>query len=219
MKKDSIKILIVDDHQLVVDGLKSLLSDKDNIEVVAEANNGKEVLEVLNKISADVVLMDVEMPVMNGWDATKIIVSRYPKTKVIALSSFSEKAIVRKMITAGVSGYILKNIDKEVLIEAITTVNNGFTYYCSEISLALMKPTSEESFELQTQQPSPDLLSSRETEILKLIGKGLSTKEIGSKLFISHKTVNAHREHIMKKLNIHNVVGLVRYAINSGLID
>ncbi len=219
MKKNSIKVLIVDDHQLVVDGLKSLLSGKENIEVVAEANNGKEALEVLSETPADVVLMDVEMPVMNGWDATKLIVTRYPKTKVIGLSSFSEKAIVRKMLAAGVSGYILKNIDKEVLIEAITTVNDGLTYYCSEISLSLLKPSAEEAFELQTQQSSPDLLSSRETEILKLIGKGLSTKEIGSKLFISYKTVNAHREHIMKKLNIHNVVGLVRYAIDNGLID
>ena len=129
MKKNSIKVLIVDDHQLVVDGLKSLLSGKENIEVVAEANNGKEALEVLSETPADVVLMDVEMPVMNGWDATKLIVTRYPKTKVIGLSSFSEKAIVRKMLAAGVSGYILKNIDKEVLIEAITTVNDGLTYY------------------------------------------------------------------------------------------
>jgi two-component system NarL family response regulator len=219
MKADAIKILLVDDHQLIIDGLKSLLANEKNMVIVAEANNGKEAVEIMNKISVDIVLMDVEMPVMNGWDATKIIVSGHPKIKVIALTTFSEKAIVKKMLAAGASGYILKNIKKEILIEAIVAVHNGEKYMSSEISLALLKPSAEEVIQPQKQPSSLHLLSAREIEILKLIAEGLSNNEIGEKLFISPKTVKAHRENLMQKLDLHNVVGLVRYAIDNGLIE
>ena len=219
MKTNAIKILIVDDHQLIIDGLKSLLANENNMAIVAEANNGKEAVEIMSKISVDIVLMDVEMPVMNGWDATKIIVSLYPKIKVIALTTFSEKAIVKKMLSAGASGYILKNIKKEILIEAIVAVHNGEKYLSSEISLALLKPSAEEVIKPHKQPSSLHLLSAREIEILKLIAEGLSNNEIGEKLFISPKTVKAHRENIMQKLDLHNVVGLVRYAIDNGLIE
>ncbi len=219
MKKDMIKILITDDHQLIVEALKSLLSDVNNMTIVAEANNGKEAIGIIGKTSVDIVLMDVEMPVMNGWDATEIITSRYPETKVIALTTFSEKAIVKKMIDAGASGYVLKNVKKEILIEAIETVYKGETFFSSEIPLVLLKPSSEIAGNPKKQASSVHLLSSRETEILKLITQGLSNNEIATKLFISPKTVNAHRENIMKKLDVHNVIGLVRYALDNGLIE
>lgn len=212
--------MLVDDHQIVIDGLKSLLSETKNLSIVAEAKNGKDAVDALTKTPVDVVLMDVEMPVMNGWDATKIITARYPHTKVIALSTFSEKAIVKKMLSAGASGYILKNINKEMLIEAIVAVHDGEQYFSGEISLALLKPSSEEIILPNKQTASSlHLLSSREIEILKWIASGLSNIEIGEKLFISHKTVKAHRENIMKKLNLHNVVEVVRYAIDNGLTE
>lgn len=217
--KDTIKIMIVDDHQIVIDGLKSLLSEIKNLAIVAEANNGKDAIDVLSKTPVDIVLMDIEMTVMNGWDATKIIISRHPQTKVIALTTFSEKAIVKKMLNAGASGYILKNIKKETLLEAIIAVHHGEKYFSSEIALILLKPSGEEISLPQKQSSSVNLLSSREIEILKLIAGGLSNIETGEKLFISPKTVKAHRENIMKKLDLHNVVELVRFAIDNVLIE
>lgn len=217
--KDIIKILLVDDHQIVIDGLKSLLTEIKNIVIVAEANNGKDAVDVLSKTPVDVILMDIEMPVMNGLDSTKIITSRYPQTKVIALTTFSENAIVKKMLNAGASGYILKNIKTETLLEAIITVHSGEKYFSSEISLVLLKPSTEEIILPKKQNSSVNLLSSREIEILKLIAEGLSNIETAEKLFISPKTVKAHRENIMKKLDLHNVVELVRCAIDNGLIE
>lgn len=217
--KDIIKIMLVDDHQIVIDGLKSLLTEIKNIVIVAEANNGKDAIDVLSKTTVDVVLMDIEMPVMNGLDSTKIITSRYPQTKVIALTTFSENAIVKKMLNAGASGYILKNIKTETLLEAIITVHSGEKYFSSEISLVLLKPSTEEIILPKKQNSSVNLLTSREIEILKLIAEGLSNSETAEKLFISPKTVKAHRENIMKKLDLHNVVELVRCAIDNGLIE
>ena len=211
--------MVVDDHQLVRDGIKSLLSDIKNIIVVGEAGNGKEATEKLGSISVDIVLMDVEMPLMNGWDATETIVSQYPDTKVIALTTFSEKAIVHKMINAGASGYILKNSSKEMLVEAINNVFEGRQHFSSEISLALLKLSAEETIKPKKTQSSLHLLTAREVEILRLIAQGMSNNEIADKLFISNKTVKAHRENIMQKLNLHNVVGLVRFAIDNELID
>ena len=220
MSVQQINIMLVDDHQLIINGLKSLLVEEKIINIIAEASNGKEAIELLaQNPNIDVILMDIEMPVMNGWDATKIITSRYPSIKIIALSTFSEKAIIKKMLDSGASGYLLKNIRKENLIEAIVTVHQGNQYFCSEISLALFKQTAEEIILPSKQNDNTHLLSSREIEILKLIASGLSNPEIGKKLFISPKTVKAHRENMMKKLDIHNVVELVRYAIGNGLIE
>lgn len=211
--------MLVDDHRIIIDGLKSLLSQVKNIEIVGEASNGKEAIDLLDKVEARVVMMDVEMPVMNGWDATKIITSRFPDTKVIALTSFGEKAIIKKMLSAGASGYLLKNVSKEILLEAINAVASGETYLGSEASLALVKPDIEEVIKPQKQSAAAQILSSREIEILKLVAGGLSNTEIGTKLFISDKTVKVHRENIMKKLSLHNVAGLVRYAIENGMLE
>lgn len=214
-----INIMIVDDHQIIIDGLKALFNSVKNISVVAEANNGKDAIAILEKTPVDIILMDIEMPVLNGYDAATIITSKYPELKIIALTTYDEKFIVQKMITAGALGYILKNIDKEVLIKAINTVIKGETFFSSEIPIILSSHTSEETILPQTQSSYNSLLSPREIEILKYIANGLSNIEISQKLFISSKTVDTHRTNIMKKLNIHNVVGLVKYAIKSGLIN
>jgi DNA-binding NarL/FixJ family response regulator len=220
MKSKQINVLIVDDHLLVRDGLTHLLADAANIKVVAEACNGKEAVEIIGHIAVDIVLMDVEMPVMNGWDATRLIVTRYPQTKVIALTTFSEKAIVNKMMVAGASGYLLKNITREILHESINKVFRGEQFLSSEISMNLLKPSAEDILSPKKQASSSvGLLSTREIEILKLIAGGLANIEIAEKLFISQKTVRVHRENIMKKLDLHNVVGLVRFAIDNGLVD
>lgn len=223
-----IRVMIVDDHQIIIDGLKSAIAETNNLRVVAEANNGKEAIDILNKTNIDVVLMDIDMPIMNGCDATQIITSGFHNTRVIALTTFNEKAIIRKMLNAGASGYLLKNIKKETLIEAIHAVHQGRPYFSSEISLSLLKPSphlslsdpSHQKVKPQQKHPSSDnTLSGREIEILKLIAGGLSNIEIGKQLFISHNTVKAHRENIMRKLDVHNVTGLVRYAFDNGLME
>jgi DNA-binding NarL/FixJ family response regulator len=220
MTPKPIQVMIVDDHQILIDGLKSLLAESQTVVVVAEANNGDKALELLAQKQVDVVLMDISMPLMNGWDTTQLITSDYPGTKVIALSSYSEKAIILKMINAGASGFMLKNIKKELLLKAIEAVHKGETFFSSEISTILLEPSQEETFS----KPKPisqslSLLSSREVEVLKLIAHGLSNTDIGEKLFISANTVKSHRENIMKKLELHNVVELVRYAIDNKLIQ
>lgn len=219
MTPNQIKIMLVDDHQIIVDGIRSLLSDVINIAIVAQANSGREALAILEKTSVDIVLMDIEMPLLNGADATLLITTRYPDIKVIALSSYDEKSIIKKMLNAGAKGYILKNINKEILMEAIDTVAKGKTYFSSEITITLATSSAADIITQEKQTSSINLLSSREIEILKHVVDGLSNTEIAGKLFISAKTVDTHRSNIMQKLHIHNVVGLVKYAIKSGLLE
>ncbi|OFY86054.1 MAG: hypothetical protein A3F72_19420 [Bacteroidetes bacterium RIFCSPLOWO2_12_FULL_35_15] len=219
MDKNQIKIMLVDDHQIIVDGISSLLSDVTNIAVVAQANNGKDAMAILEKTSVDIVLMDIEMPLLNGCDATTLITIRYPDIKVIALTSYDDKSIVKKMLNAGAKGYILKNISKEILLEAIDTVAKGKTYFSSEIPIMLATPSAEDIIAHEKHTSSISLLSYREIEVLKHVANGLSNNEIAKKLYISPKTVDTHRSNIMQKLHIHNVVGLVKYAIKSGLLE
>lgn len=216
--KPPIKIMIVDDHQLIVDGLKSLLSGEKNIRIVAEASNGKEALRQLETEEVDVILMDIEMPVMNGCDATRAIISEYPYIKIIALTSFDERSIISKMLNAGASGYLLKNIKKEILLEAIETVVKGEPYYSSEISIIMEKPTAEEALAPKNPQ-ALSVLTDREIEVLKLIVLGISNKEAAEKLFVSPKTIDVHRTNIMRKLDIHNLAGLVKLALENHLLD
>lgn len=218
MTEKRINIMIVDDHQIIIDGLKSLLADEKKITVTGEANNGKVAIEQIKLLDVDVILMDIEMPVMNGCDATRVITSSFPDIKVIALTSFDEKVIVKKMLNAGASGYILKNIKKEILLEAIETVVKGDTYYSSEISIILETSSAEEAMAPKNYQ-SLSILTDRELEVLKLIALGLSNNEAAEKLFVTPKTIDVHRTNIMRKLNIHNVAGLVRLAIENGLLE
>lgn len=218
MNINAIKVIIVDDHQILIDSLKTLLETVSEIEVIGEANNGKEAIDLLNKIKADVVLMDIDMPILNGLETTKIISKLFTNTKVLALTSLSEKAVVNEMIALGASGYILKNITKEILVNAIIAVSKGEKYFSSEISLSLMTSSEMKILKKNNNTNIAKLLTKREIEVLKLIAAGLSNKEISKKIFISEKTVKAHRENIMSKLDIHNVVGLVRFAIEYNIV-
>ncbi|HEY4799352.1 MAG TPA: response regulator transcription factor [Bacteroidia bacterium] len=209
-------LMIVDDHQIIVDGIKMLLHGVKNISVVAEANNGRDALAILETKKVDLILMDIEMPILNGCDTTAIITSKFPNTKIIALTTHDDKSLIDKMLNAGASGYLLKNINREILLEAIEKVISGETYFSSEINIKISLAPAEMPY--QVQNPLLSVLSGRETEILKHIGSGLTNNEIADKLFLSPKTVETHRTNIMRKLDIHNVVGLVKYAIKSGLV-
>ena len=205
-----IKVLLVDDHQIIIDGLKSLLKNSDEINVVAEANNGREALRILDILEIDVVLMDIDMPVLNGIDTLKEIGKQSFGVKVIILSMHNEAGMIKSLMSIGANGYLLKSCTQEELIGAIRKVASGQSYFSTEVTLSLLNPA-------QSNQPT-ELLTDRETEIIKLIAEGFSNKEIGSKLFISHRTVDTHRTNLMKKLDVSNIAGLISYAIRNGLV-
>lgn len=205
-----IKVLLVDDHQIIVDGLKSLLKDSADIMVAGEANNGREALRILNFLGIDVVLMDVDMPVMNGIDALKEIAKLYPRTSVIILSMHQEAGMIKSLMNLGAKGYLLKSSSKDELISGIRKVADGQSYFSTDVTLSLLSSGSGNQ--------QNEILTDRETEILRLIAEGFSNKEIGSKLFISHRTVDTHRTNLMKKLDVNNIAGLISYAIRNGIV-
>ena len=209
------KVLLVDDHQLIIDGLKSLMKNTAEIMVTGEANNGREALRLLDILNVDVVLMDIDMPVMNGIDALKEIKKGKPAIKVIILSMHEESGMIKNLLAIGADGYLLKSTSQDELISAIKKVANGNKYFSTEVTLSLLNGSQGNS---QTSKQPSEILTSREEEILKLIAEGFSNKEIGTQLFISHRTVDTHRTNLMKKLNTSNIAGLISYAIKSGLI-
>ncbi|MCE1199299.1 MAG: response regulator transcription factor [Marinilabiliales bacterium] len=208
-----IHLLLVDDHQIILDGLKSLLSNQEDIQVLAEANDGREALRLLGLLQIDVVLMDIDMPVLNGIDTLKEIRKLYKEAKVIILSMHNEAGMIKSLMDLGASGYLLKSCSQHELTEAIRWVSQGNRYFSSDVTLSLLKTSSEPSGESRT-----EMLTERETEILKLIAGGFSNREIGDKLFISHRTVDTHRTNLMKKIQVNNIAGLISYAIRYGLV-
>ena len=210
---NKIKVLLTDDHQIIIDGLKSLLKNSDEIVVAAEANNGREALRILELLSIDVVLMDIDMPVLNGIETLKEIRKQFRNVKVIILSMHNEAGMIKSLMDIGANGYLLKSCSQDELIGAIKKVSTGQNYFSTDVTLALLN-TSKTS----TSEQRNELLTDRETEILKLIAAGFSNKEIGDQLFISHRTVDTHRTNLMKKLDVNNIAGLISYAIRNGII-
>jgi DNA-binding NarL/FixJ family response regulator len=212
-----IKILIADDHQMFIDGLKSILSQQKQCEIIAEANNGLEVLEQLNSHTIDVVLLDVNMPEMDGIAATKKIRELHPEVKVLMLTMFNTRDYIEKLLKAGAHGYILKNTGKEELIEAIEKVHSGESFFSEEVKLKIMeglqqkKKLEQDMFQIE--------LTEREQQVLTLIVKEYTTNEIAEELFISPHTVETYRKNLTSKLPVKNIAGLVRYAIQMGLVD
>lgn len=212
-----IKIIIVDDHQMVAEGLKNLIESSGNAKVIGTATNGQELLKTLEIVTPDVILMDIDMPVMNGIDAMMHIQKRFPDQKVIILSMHEESSLVKKLTNLGAKGFLFKNSDADELSLALNRVMKGGTYFTSNISLNLIN----NRLGLESEYGMDDkksLLTEREIEILKLIAEGLSNKEIGEQLFISHRTVDTHRTNLMKKLDVSNIAGLIRYAIKQGFV-
>ena len=209
-----IKTILVDDHTLFRKGMRFLLDEYDDIKIIAEASNGKELLDILSKEKADVVLIDIEMPVMNGIEATQKAMELYSDLKIISLSMYGEEEYYYKMINAGAKGFILKNSDIDEVTTAIRTVMNGATYFSSDVLYNVVKNITEVS---EKKENLPQL-SEREAEVLKLICKGLSNEEIGEILFISKRTVEKHRANLLSKTNCKNTANLVMFAIDNKLI-
>ncbi|MGZ4116448.1 MAG: LuxR C-terminal-related transcriptional regulator, partial [Bacteroidia bacterium] len=166
----------------------------------------------------DVVLMDIEMPGISGIDTTRLLLQEHPNAKILALSMYNEKGIISKALEAGASGYVLKNVNKEELIEAIKKVAAGEKYYSSGAATALLEKNATKIV-TGKKESLPDKLTKRETEILKLVAQGLSNREVAEKLFISPRTVDTHRTNLMEKLQIKNIAGLIRYAIQNGYLE
>jgi DNA-binding NarL/FixJ family response regulator len=212
-----INILIADDHQLLIDGIKAALAGSPDISVVGEANNGYQVLERLDAgLPVNIILMDINMPKLDGLNATKLVHKKHPQVKVIALSQYDEKRFVKQMVKNGASGYLLKDSSREVLEEAIKTVQNGESYFCERLSIRLINQELKIEDEANALFPK---VTDRELEILRHIGRELSSQEIADKLFISFHTVESHRANLMSKAGVKNTAGLIRWATENDLLD
>jgi DNA-binding NarL/FixJ family response regulator len=208
------RIIIADDHSIIRDGLKSLLGDVKDVMVTGEAANGMEVLALLQSSLADIVIMDINMPVMNGIETTKRIKKEFPEVKIITLSMYNQSDTIKTMVEEGVWGYLLKDSGKAELLEAINSVMQGRKYFNNEIfELLLMNPENS-----KPSASDENILTTREKEILKLIAEEYASKEIADKLFLSINTVNAHRRNLIQKLGTKNTAALVRYAVKNGII-
>lgn len=210
------KVLIADDHQLFREGLVNLLSSAPDIEVIAEAEDGKEATEKAKQLKPDVLLIDIGMPHMNGIEATRILKKDMPELKIIAVSMHSDRQFVKGILEAGADGYLLKNCTYRQLIDAIQSVNSGKKYLSDDITEMIIKGYLDPS---ETEAETYTELSEREMEILKLYAEGKSTREISEKLFISVKTVGTHKQHILEKLGLKTNADMVKYAIKEGLIQ
>lgn len=212
---DTIKLIIVDDHEIFRNGLKMILGRLKHIDIVGEASNGQEFLSLIKSTKCDVVLMDIEMPVMNGIDATAKAMSEYPGLKIIALTMFQEDDYIQSMMDSGVRGFLIKNVGKETLDKAILTVYRGGTYYSEELFNFFTKKFAEPT---KIEEPEIDL-TSREKEILQLLAQGLGNKEIADKLFISERTVVGHKSHLLAKTGTKSAISLLSFAIKNGLVE
>ena len=212
----SIRVLLADDHALVRAGIRSLLEQAGHVEVVAEADDGHQAVQLVEVHHPDVVLMDVSMPRLNGLEATRRVVEAHPTVRVLMLSVHSLEEYIWQALQAGASGYLLKNASAAELELAVTAVARGETY----LSPAVSKHVIDGYLQRARSEPSlSDRLTPRQREVLRLIAKGHTTKEVATLLNVSKKTVGTHRMQLMKRLGIHNVAGLVRYAVRTGLIS
>ncbi|TYL46774.1 response regulator transcription factor [Marinomonas sp. IMCC 4694] len=206
-----IRVLLVDDHMLVLDGLQARLELEGNIDIIATASNGLEALEKAKVTRPDLVLMDVSMPVLNGLEATKRFKVEQPNVKILMLSMHNDKEYILSLIQSGANGYVLKDVSSEELVQAINTVYQGGTYFSSGASDAL--------FSTVAVPKQCDELTKREIAVLKEVAVGLSNKEIAQLLSISVRTVETHRQNLKNKLDIHTSAGLIKYALAHHLID
>lgn len=219
MEQKKYKVILVDDHKLFREGLKFVIMQMDNIEVVAEASNGKEFLEILEYQDADLVLMDIAMPELNGIEATKQALDKRPALKILVLSMFCDEEYYFQMIQAGVMGFVLKEVGKSELEEAITTVLRGESFFSQKLLRDIIMNINNP---LQKQKAPAEQkidLTKRELEVLKLICEGLSNSQIADKLFISLRTVEGHKSNLISKTGVKNSISLVMYALKNKLVE
>jgi len=209
-----IKIVIVDDHLMIARGIENMLSDQESVEVVQNFESGESFLNQLDEIEFDVVLLDINLPGINGMEACQPILQAKPNASIIGLSNYANSTFIKNMMRAGAKGYLLKNTDRDELIEAIQTVHKGEIYLPPKLRQQLLN----DSIGINDSNSFIPKLSRREQEILNLIAEEYTSSEIAEKLFISLKTVESHRKNLHQKLNVRNSAGLIKTAIQKGLI-
>lgn len=213
----NVNILLVDDHDIVRDGIRSLLDNEIGFNIVAEAENGIQAIEACNQHDIHLIVMDISMPEMNGIEATEKIKDEYPDIKILALTMMDEDEHIRNMIKAGASGYILKSSDKNEFIDAITTILDGRHYFSEDTTKRVMMDLVQSS--TKQDEPDPSQITPREKEVLELIVKEYTNQQIADELHISIRTVDAHRRHLLEKTEAKNTAGLVTYAIRHELVE
>lgn len=214
-----ITVLLAEDHMIVREGLRKLLQAESDIEVVGEAENGREAVELTLKLSPAVVVMDIAMPGLNGLEATRQILKSTPHTKVLILSAHSDEAYVEQVAALGAKGYLLKHTSAHFLSEAIREVQQGDTFFSPGLTRRLHQVKGQPPDRSELGKSKRSRLSSREVEVLQLIAEGHANKQVAAELGISVKTVEKHRQRLMEKLKIHDTAGLTRYAISAGIIE
>lgn len=212
MKKH--KVILVDDHQMLIDGLSAILAANENIEILKTFTNGNLLLEELHELQPEIILTDISMPDIDGYELTKKIKQQNPDIQVIALSMSGSIADINKMLDVGISGYVLKNVGNQELIEAIYKVAQGKMHFSDDVTEEMVKNKHAKP----NKQEDQVKLTERELEILKLIVQELNNAEIADKLFISERTVETHRKNMIRKFNTKTIVGLIKYAMDHKLI-
>lgn len=213
MSSEKIKLIIVDDHQMLIDGIKSLLKSDKRFEVVGETTKSPDAIELTNTFQPDILLSDIDMPDMNGIELTKLLKSVFPSLHVLVLSMHNDRTMIAEAVNAGASGYILKNTGKEELVSALIKIYHGGMFFSDDVAAEMMRPA-----EPVKSTNNMANLTIRELEIVKLIAEEYNNAQIADKLFISERTVETHRKNILRKTNTHNVLGLVKYAMENGII-
>jgi DNA-binding NarL/FixJ family response regulator len=217
MKKTStIKLVLADDHEIFRDGFRVMIKKQPSVELVGEASNGEELIEMAYKLKPDVIVTDIKMPKLDGLEAAKRLTSELPGIGIIALSMFDEENLIVDMLEAGAKGYLLKNAHKEEIIEAIKTVNAGQSYYCNDTSLKLAEMIGKSRHSHTFRQKKPEF-SEKDYEVIRCICRQMSNKEIASQLNLSIRTIEGYRDRIQEKIGAKNSAGIVVYAIKNNI--
>jgi DNA-binding NarL/FixJ family response regulator len=214
-----IRVVLADDHTVVRQGLRALLAAEEDIEIVGEAENGRQALQLVKKLLPDIVVMDIAMPVLNGIEATRQITRYIPSVKVLVLSTYSNDEYVEQLTEAGAAGYLVKQTAANDLLKAIREAFKGNAFFSPAIAKRLRDQCRQTYSAGQPIKRRSDYLTTREAEVLQLIAEGRANKQIAAELCISIKTVEKHRQQVMNKLGIHDVAGLTRHAISKGIIE
>lgn len=212
---DKIRLLIVDDHKMFLEGLVSMLQDEELIEIVTTAINGEDALKKLNEHSVDLVISDISMPVVDGIQLSKAIRKKFPKISILILSMLNEPEVISNLINSGVHGYLLKNAEKEELLRAIHVISHGDNYFSHDIKDIYI----QNQFSRPKRSNIIETLSKRECDVLYLIAEEHTTKEIADKLNLSQHTIETHRRNMLSKLGVRNTAGLVKYAIQNNILS
>lgn len=213
------KVILADDHTIVRKGLRSLLDAERDMNVIGEAGDGREAIELVAQLKPHIVVMDIGMPLLNGLEATRRILKKHPETKVLILTMHTNEEYVFEILRAGASGYIVKKAAPTELVAAIRAIREGESFLSPSISKKVIDEYVQRAGEENRGEDAFEFLTNREREVLQLIAEGHSTRGIAEKLFVSVKTVEAHRSNLLKKLDLHGTADLTRYAIRKGIVD